>query len=441
MARRTLTVLANCSLAALALVLANTAMAQAECGGGACGTPYESGGSNPCVEGGDCICNGGVCVAGSILIANTDMGDTYQYADDFDVDGWEDDYDNCPFAVNAAQEDSDGDGFGDACDNCPSHSNPDQADANGNFVGNACDDDADGDGVSNQMDNCWLQPNPGQLDTSGNGLGNACDDDDDADGLPDVTDPCPLLAGVTDGSDDRCDMDSDNDGIPDSIDLCAMTAAEDNRDSDLDGIGDACDLDLDNDGVPNTIDNCRLTANTNQLNADRDGLGDACDSSFCFVVDSADGGRCLNPASRFQGRPGPDMTILTGERIRLRMFTNRPNAPTRYAWKVTRRPAGADAEIENSNGTVNFSSPWEFHYQKERVASFVARTPGEYEVELQTNLVFDDEMYPSLTSDKQTMTIVVTGEALGCSALTASGSSAGLLVLLGLALVGLRRRG
>ena len=44
----------------------------AECSGGACGTPKQSGG-------GGCGCGGG-----SILINNTDLGDTYQYADDFE---------------------------------------------------------------------------------------------------------------------------------------------------------------------------------------------------------------------------------------------------------------------------------------------------------------------------------------------------------------------
>ncbi|MFH1807468.1 MAG: thrombospondin type 3 repeat-containing protein [Pseudomonadota bacterium] len=427
MNRSWMNLVTGCALAALSVLVSNLALAQAECGGGACGTPYQSGG------GGGCGCGGG-----SILINNTDMGDTYQYADDFDIDGWEDDFDNCPFAVNAGQEDSDGDGFGDACDNCPGSSNPDQADANGNFVGNACDADADGDGIPNGLDNCWLVPNSGQLDTSLNGLGNACDPDDDGDGVPDVTDPCPLLAGVQDPSDNRCDMDSDDDGIPDSADLCAYFASDDNRDSDGDGIGDACDADLDNDGVPNLMDNCRTTANTSQLNADRDGFGDACDSSFCFVVDSADGDRCLNPASRFHGRPGPDLTVLTGERVRLRIFTNRPNAPTQYAWKVVRSPEGAGVDLNNPVGTVNTSSPWEFHYQRDRDAVFSARTPGEYEVELQTNLVFEDEMYPGLGSDKQTMRIVVEGAALGCSSMASS--SASLLLLAGLSLLGIRRR-
>ena len=72
---------------------------------GECGTPETSGGGNA---------GGG----GSILIANSDLGDTYQSADDYDDDGVEDSYDNCPRKPNREQFDSDGDGVGDLCDNC-----------------------------------------------------------------------------------------------------------------------------------------------------------------------------------------------------------------------------------------------------------------------------------------------------------------------------------
>lgn len=422
--------LAGFSFAAMALFISQVALAQAECGGGACGTPYESGG-------GGCGCGGG-----SILINNTDMGDTYQYADDFDIDGWEDDFDNCPFAVNPDQADMDGDGFGDACDNCPGAANPEQFDADGDQLGNSCDGDIDNDGVLNNDDSCQLIPNPIQdpaLDDNDlDGIGNVCDMDDDNDGIPDISDPCPLSELNLDPNDDACDSDADDDGIPDSLDLCAFVAADNNDDTDGDQIGDACDTDLDNDGVPNTMDNCRFASNPNQLNGDRDGMGDACDPSFCFVVDSAADGRCLNPAARFQGRPGPDMVINVGEDLRLRIFTNRPNAPTRYAWKVTNSPEGAAFNVSQPTGMVNYSTPWEFHYDQNRDATFSAKSPGEYEVELQTNLLFDDELYPGLRTDKQTMKIKVEGEAAGCSAVATGSSSAALFLLVGLAL--LRRR-
>src|SRR5690349_257036 len=93
-----------------AAMLGGVAAAQTpsgECNTGFCGTPDQSGGGCSC----SCGC--------SILIANSDEGDTYQYADDYDDDGYEDDVDNCPFDFNPDQGDGDGDGRGDACDNCP----------------------------------------------------------------------------------------------------------------------------------------------------------------------------------------------------------------------------------------------------------------------------------------------------------------------------------
>ena len=52
---------------------------------GECGTPEQSGGGG-----------GG---KGSVLIANTDLGDTYQHADDYDDDGIEDPSDNNSYYV------------------------------------------------------------------------------------------------------------------------------------------------------------------------------------------------------------------------------------------------------------------------------------------------------------------------------------------------------
>ena len=104
---------------------------------GDCGTPNQSGGGG-----------GG----GSILIANTDLGDTYQNADDYDDDGVEDSSDNCIRVQNPDQVDRDGDGTGDACDNCMVDWNEDQLDTDGDSMGNICDEDDDDDGFEDYED-------------------------------------------------------------------------------------------------------------------------------------------------------------------------------------------------------------------------------------------------------------------------------------------------
>jgi hypothetical protein len=106
---------------------------------GDCGTPQQSGGGG-----------GG----GSVLIANTDLGDTYQNADDYDDDGVEDGSDNCMRISNSDQTDRDGDGSGDACDNCLDIWNKHQEDRDGDDLGDNCDQDLDGDGIYNIDDEC-----------------------------------------------------------------------------------------------------------------------------------------------------------------------------------------------------------------------------------------------------------------------------------------------
>ncbi|MEO1273408.1 MAG: thrombospondin type 3 repeat-containing protein, partial [Myxococcota bacterium] len=105
---------------------------------GPCGTPEQSGG-------------GGGGGGGSVLINNTDLGDTYQFADDYDDDGLEDPQDNCIRVFNRDQADTDGDGIGDACDNCLNIANPLQKDIDGDALGNLCDLDMDGDLIDNDV--------------------------------------------------------------------------------------------------------------------------------------------------------------------------------------------------------------------------------------------------------------------------------------------------
>jgi len=388
----------------------------------ACGAPEQSGGG-----GGGCGCGGG-----SILVAFTDQGDSYQYADDFDDDGMEDNADNCPFDFNPDQLDGDGDGFGDACDFCPAAAAPQeggvriQRDTDGDGQGDECDDDSDGDGVANAADNCPLVINPSQTDTDGDGLGDACDTDDDNDGCLDAVDNCPLVADALNCTEtlavipDECFADEDADGIADSLDNCPGTPNEGQSDADGDGIGDACDQDLDNDGIDNSIDNCAQLPNVDQADEDKDRIGDACDPQLCFVIDG-DAAGCLDPVAPFAVKASIQdarlTAINTGDDVLLHIFANRENKAIRYTWLVTEQPAGGNASIAQPQGGVSFSNSIQYVYENDRRALFSAKVPGTYTVELLAELAFADEQGYDVRSAKSTVVIAVGGPVLsdGCT--------------------------
>ena len=410
---------------------------------GDCGTPNMSGG-------------GGGGGGGSILINNTDLGDTYQFADDYDDDGVEDTSDNCPRVKNVDQADTDGDGVGDACDNCLAAPNADQLDTDGDGIGDACDDDIDGDQVPNAQDNCPSIPNPTQTDTDGDGEGDACDDDIDGDGFLNLEDPCPMKANTPGSADDKsCFPDGDADGTPDLQDNCPTIYNPDQADQDGDGRGDACDPDIDGDGIQNLVDNCKMQPNGDQVDADRDGLGDICDPKFCFVV-MGDAANCLDPASALKPYT-PARAFATGDEIPLRTFVNRRNTAMRFFWTVTKAPAGSKYYLGNPEGTVTISSPFEYRYLEDEVPTFMADLPGEYEVQLTVETVFEDPMSGRLeekSTHKTSFTVSGTPKDLskvvggaptagpGCSS-SANGqgnAGLGLLGLLGLMGAGLTRR-
>lgn len=434
-------------LSVLALVCASSA-ARAQSGDppfecddqfGQCGTPNQSGGG------------GGGGGGGSILINNTDLGDTYQSADDYDDDGVEDPFDNCARAANVDQGDGDGDGVGDGCDSCPTVSNGDQLDLDGDGIGDGCDDDIDGDLVLNVLDNCPRATNPAiggaQVDTDGDRIGDGCDGDIDGDGVPNLSDACPLDAAISAPREDQlalCFPDADGDGVsevdPHAPDVCANVFDPDQTDLDADGIGDACDPDIDGDGFMNPQDTCAQASNLDQLDADRDGLGDACDDRFCFVV-LGDDASCLDPGAPLTVY-SPPLSVSPGDLTRLRLFMNRQSQAVTYRWDLVSAPEGSRARLNSPSGSVGYSSPFEYHYLEGDEPTLVPDLPGTYEVRVQVTTIWEDRLTSKVqTQAEHTTSIMVVGAAStdpgeGCQ----GGSTSAALGIVLLGLVALVRR-
>jgi hypothetical protein len=432
-------------LAFLALVVVPAvANAQAyECDDrfGECGTPEQSGGGCGC----GCGC--------SILVNYTDLGDTYQYADDWDDDGHEDPYDNCVFERNLDQADADGDGVGDACDACIAVSDELQLDLDGDGIGDECDTDLDGDEIDNGADNCPARANPMmeglQPDTDSDGEGDACDADDDEDGVDDLEDNCPLVSNadqVMPTDEGSCYSDADADGVPDHRDNCPLLSNPELTDLDGDELGDECDGDMDGDGVANPVDNCPAVLNEEQLDADRDGVGEECDPSYCYVV-YGDTENCLDPEDTFAAYT-PSVLARTGEQIRLKLFANRENAALRYSWSIVSAPAGSRAVVEHPYGSARLSTPYEYHYVQNHVPALVPDMPGEYVVRVEVTQVWADAVSGQEGVTVEAFaTIQAEGAPLdgggGCAVAPgapAAGSAALLLVGLALGIARLRRR-
>jgi hypothetical protein len=416
------------NLVATVLLAALPVLAQTdgECGTGYCGTPKNNGGG------------GGGGGGGAILVNNTDIGVTYSTSDDYDGDGIEDDFDNCPFRPNGDQADSDGDGVGDVCDNCKYAANKDQMDTDADGIGDVCDPDIDNDGVLNAADNCPLVPNKSQVDTDKDGLGDACDPDIDNDGIPNKDDPCPFLANAT-----VCpDGDADGDGVLDAVDNCPLTSNPKQTDTDGDGLGDNCDPDADGDGIVNGMDNCMLTPNPGQEDADHDGVGDACDTYFCLVVaKNPDPTQCLDPKNVFQIVGAPRVTARTGETINLSLYANRQGVNVNFTWSVLGQPSGSGDTVKNPVGTASCGNGYECHPDNaDKRPVLIPRHPGEYTLTLTADLAEADTLYPSVQHAETTLPVTVTGADKGGGCAISGQRPAGLFVVLGLGLVMFWRR-
>jgi hypothetical protein len=229
--------------------------------------------------------------------------------------------------------------------------------------------------------------------------------------------------------------------ISDAVDNCPTLFNPDQRDSDGDRLGDACDADMDDDGILNVLDNCPVLANPDQGDGDRDGQGDLCDPTFCFVVD--DVSSCLDPTSTFSVYTGADRRVRTGETLPMLFWANRANRGIAYEWVVVERPSGSSATVRHPRGTVTLSTPYNYHYKKDRMVEFSPDQPGVYKLKLSAKLVFADDLYPTKQTDEHVMTLVAEGDPVGTGC--ATGGSAGsalsaLGLLLGLAALRLRRR-
>ena len=372
---------------------------------GECGTPEMSGGGN----------GGG----GSVLINNTDLGDTYQTADDYDDDGVEDSYDNCPRVRNSEQFDSDGDGVGDLCDNCRNTHNQNQWDLEGDGLGDLCDPDMDDDGIGNVTDNCPRVFNTGQDDVDGDLEGDACDRDLDGDGMDNLSDPCPMLTGSPGQSDlDLCAPDLDGDGVAEygfAADNCPGVYNPGQRDTDQDTAGNACDPDIDADGILNNIDNCPEVFNVDQKDRDRDGRGDgACDDKFCFVV-FGDEENCLDPEAPYKIY-SPNVATNTGETVTLRIFSNKPDEDISYTWSVKERMPGSQDVIENPIGVTLDSSLFEHRVSARSI--FTPSFPGKYVLNISVEL--DDGTVAQHDLEIYVGGVAIPSNSSGCSTVPAS---------------------
>jgi hypothetical protein len=353
-------------------------------------------------------CDPGDTVWQCVEITNDVTLDTYQMAPDHDMDGIEDDFDNCPFLHNRDQADQDGGCRGDPCDNCPETPNERQNDMDGDQLGDECDPDTDGDGHDDTADNCPQVPNPGQENVDRDELGDVCDPDIDGDEVLNYQDNCPMVSNPfqeetdPDTIGEACFTDNDVDGVHDHIDNCPLVPNPGQENLDGDQLGDLCDFDRDGDEVWNESDNCPETPNPEQVDRDRDFQGDICDQrpdeGYCYMARSPED--CMDAAGIIDVRAGPDRIRNKGEKSNLAFWINRPERALSYEWTVVSKPPGSGARIQNPagmTGTVQPAYP-EYAYFEGWQPSFRPDKAGEYVIQVSIQLAFEDNRVPDVTT-------------------------------------------
>ncbi|MGY8746124.1 MAG: hypothetical protein ACKVG2_06175, partial [Candidatus Poseidoniales archaeon] len=193
-------------------------------------------------------------------------------ADDYDSDGCHD---------SLEDDDDDNDGVSDIVDSCSTGELSWISSSTNDYDSDGCydsleDDDDDGDTIVDSLDTCskgdigWTSSASTDRDSDGC-LDGSEDDDDDGDTIVDSMDTCSkgdigwTSSALTDHDSDGCqdtmeDQDDDNDEIKDSNDLCLGIIGWDSsksNDYDRDGCRDLDeDYDDDNDGIVDSNDFC-----------------------------------------------------------------------------------------------------------------------------------------------------------------------------------------